>query len=455
MTSADRKAQVLSGTIGFLGEVFMFPRLLPLLLCVGCSEYDFHNKMETEPPGDDTPRLPTISVTPSTIALGVVEPGQTGDEVVTIANIGEADLVVSDLTLATGAGWAITATGLDTIAPDEATSAVLTWDSMDSASGADTLSVASNDPEAPVVDVALSWSLDADAPPQGELAITPRSHDFGLVDVGLTQTVRFTVANIGDGALTVDDLQFSATSTELAMSTLAVPLPWDLAPGDTETLDVTYTPVDDISDEGAVLARSDAGDQQADVFGNGKTFDGFSTGWYVWDPRNPIPTTTDSDHVVDHHGDEDVYFYENSGMHGMTDSTDRAGDFAILRDYVIANAGAPIVPSGPFDWDESSTVSQFNEATFTYFLCDFFLPADADPSTYTIESGNVDDGIRVIVNGHILGHQKLGQSSGAWTLEYAVPGAVNTLVIILVDDAAVHKYVRGLGFWHDGALVEG
>ena len=32
---------------------------------------------------------------------------------------------------------------------------------------------------------------------------------------------------------------------------------------------------------------------------------------------------------------------------------------------------------------------------------------------------------------------------------------MNTLVIILVDDAAVRKYVRGLGFWHDGALVEG
>jgi hypothetical protein len=139
----------------------------------------------------------------------------------------------------------------------------------------------------------------------------------------------------------------------------------------------------------------------------------------------------------------------------MSGSADLPADFAILRDYVIANAGAPIVPSGPFDWDESSTVTQFAEATFTYFLCDFYLPADADPTAYTIETGAVDDGIRVIVNGHILGHQKLSVLAGRWTLEHAVPGEVNTLVVILVDDAAVNKYLHGLGFWFEGALVEG
>ena len=63
--------------------------------------------------------------------------------------------------------------------------------------------------------------------------------------------------------------------------------------------------------------------------------------------------------------------------------------------------------------------------------------------------------LRVIVNGQVLGHQKLGESSDVWTLEHAVSGAVNTLVIFLVDDAAVHKYVSDLCFWHHGALVEG
>jgi hypothetical protein len=431
----------------------MTVRWLPLLLCAGCTEYDFHNDKSTEPPGDDG--LPVISVAPGAVDLGIVQADETGEEVVTIANIGTGDLVLSALTLASGASWSITAGGIETLAPDEATTAVLTWEALESVSGEDALSVASNDPETPVVDVPLSWLLETEEAPLGVLSISPSSHDFGTIEAGRIETARFTVENIGDGPLTVTDLQFSATSSELALEPLSVPLPWNLAPGDTQGVGVSYAPVDDIPDEGAVLASSDVGDQQADVTGNGRLFDGFSTGWYVWDPRNPISTVTDPDHVVDHHGDEDSYFYENSGMHGMTGSVDLAADFAVLRDYVITNAGAPIIPTGPFDWDESSTVSQFNEATFTYFLCDFYLPITADPGAYTIETGPVDDGVRVLVNGHILGHQKLSDAQGQWTLEHATPGAVNTLLVILVDDAAVYKYLVGLGFWHEGALVEG
>ena len=431
----------------------MTVRCLPLLLCAGCTEYDFHGDKSPEPPGEDS--TPVIAVAPGTIDLGIVDAEEMGEEIVTIANIGTEDLVIFELALAAGAAWSITAEGLDLLAPDEATTAILSWEARASVSGEDVLSVSSNDPEAPVVDVPLSWLLETEEAPLGVLSISPSSHDFGTVDVGRVETARFTVENIGEGPLTVTDLHFSATSSELALVPISAALPWTLYPGDTQGVGVSYTPIDDIPDEGAVLAISDVGDQQADVFGTGKPFEGFSTGWYVWDPRNPISTVTDPDHVVDHHGDEDSYFYENSGMHGMTGSTDLAADFAVLRDYVITNAGAPIVPTGPFDWDESSTVSQFNEATFTYFLCDFYLPITADPAAYTIETGRVDDGIRVLVNGHILGHQKLGEAGGRWTLEHANPGAVNTLLVILVDDAAVHKYLRGLGFWHEGSLVEG
>ena len=49
----------------------------------------------------------------------------------------------------------------------------------------------------------------------------------------------------------------AAADIELALSPLAVPLPWALDPGDTQTVDVTYIPVDDIADEGAVVALSD------------------------------------------------------------------------------------------------------------------------------------------------------------------------------------------------------
>ena len=51
--------------------------------------------------------------------------------------------------------------------------------------------------------------------------------------------------------------------------------------------------------------------------------------------------------------------------------------------------------------------------------------------------------------------QKISDPSGTWALEHAIPGAVNTLLVILVDDAAVHKGIASLSFLHDGVLVEG
>jgi hypothetical protein len=64
----------------------------------------------------------------------------------------------------------------------------------------------------------------------------------------------------------------------------------------------------------------------------------------------------------------------------------------------------------------------------------------------------VDDGIQVMVNGAILGRISLGQA-GAWPLSNAVPGQVNTLIIILVDDSRVDKYVSDLAFYRDGVMV--
>ncbi|MDP6934435.1 MAG: hypothetical protein QGG40_16030, partial [Myxococcota bacterium] len=158
--------------------------------------------------------------------------------------------------------------------------------------------------------------------------------------------------------------------------------------------------------------------------------------------------------VIDHHGDVDLYWYEPSGAHGIVDSSDPETDFATMRDYVIDNAGAPTEVSGPFTYDASSSISTYEYATFTYFLCDFWLDADEDPSSYEISSGSVDDGIQVMVNGEILGQLKLGES-GSWGLDNATAGEVNTLIIILVDDSASDKYVNELAFYKDGVMVEG
>jgi hypothetical protein len=60
-----------------------------------------------------------------------------------------------------------------------------------------------------------------------------------------------------------------------------------------------------------------------------------------------------------------------------------------------------------------------------------------------------------MVYGEVLGDILLG-NSGRWSLDgVGVPGAVNTLAVILMDNAQVDKYVYDLAFLKDGVIVEG
>ena len=125
-----------------------------------------------------------------------------------------------------------------------------------------------------------------------------------------------------------------------------------------------------------------------------------------------------------------------------------------MRQYILANAGPPIQVSGPFNFNEASYISTFAFATYTYFMCDFYLDPNIDVSRYAISGGSVDDGIQVMMNGEILGRRLLGEGAFSWPLQSANSGAINTLIIILVDDSASNKYAWDLAFTLDGQMVE-
>ena len=260
--------------------------------------------------------------------------------------------------------------------------------------------------------------------------------------------------------LVVDDVSYVTTSRELSLDRRPGEngsLPWRIDPGAGQLVQVDYAPTDDSQDSGTLQVGSNDPDQpvaEATQVGNGRLFDDFYTGWYVYDDGIAYETTSNPSYVVDYHGDEDLYWYEPSGAHGLLGSSDPTTDFELMRQYVLDHAGAPIVPTGPFDYDASSSLATFEWATFTYFMCDFYLDPHDDSSLYEISSGAVDDGIQVMVNGAILGRITLGQS-GSWPLSNAVAGQVNTLIIILVDDSAVNKYIHDLAFYRDGVMVTG
>lgn len=295
--------------------------------------------------------------------------------------------------------------------------------------------------------------------PQPVIRVEPSFHDFGTNDPWQTTTQPITVTNAGGVSLQVSDLRYDTATTELVFSAdeaVNGPLPWLLQPGESRVVQVTYTPVDEVQDEGTlVVSSNDLANPRADAVQVGVArFSGFNTGWYIVNDDTPYDLTSDRAHRVDYDGDPDAYWYEPSGNHGMTDSLDVPGDFEALRDYVIGRAGAPTPVTGPLSFYAPSELPDMEEGSFSYILCDFWMDPSDDPSRYTISSGPVDDGIRVIVNGEILGELTYNQS-GSWPLTNAVPGAVNTLVVILMDNAMWEKYVNDLAFYKDGVMVGG
>lgn len=311
----------------------------------------------------------------------------------------------------------------------------------------------------------LEYGLEKDVLPAApgenlpDLVVEPAFHDFGTLELGQTANVTVTLANVGNEALHVEDLVYDAVGTELSLDVDPLtngPLPWTIEPGEAIDVHVSYVPVDESVDDGAIVVASDDPEEptaRAEQTGRTRPFPGFSTGWYIYEDPT-VYETLDPAHVVDRVGDPDGYWYEPSGVHGLVDSLDPEADFADLRSWILAHAGAPVPVTGPLTFVSDSAIPDLEGASYTWILCDFWIDWTDDPTTWSVTTGLVDDGVRVIVNGEVLGDLEYGQT-GSWPLRNAVPGTVNSLVVILQDNAAVERFVTDLGFWHDGMMVEG
>lgn len=414
-----------------------------------CNEYDLSGK-EPSPGADSDPGIPDIAVRPAALDLGALPVGGEAAGTVRIANEGGAPLTLADRLEIAGGAFSVSALEATEIAPGDQTEVIVTFapDAPGEAAGA--LRISSDDPDEPTVEVPLSGR--AGAP---DIEILPATHDFGTLEPGASATQEVTIRNAGDAPLTLSDLRWISASAEFSLS---LPAPQPLAPGDALTVPVTYAPADDHPDEGSITVRSDDPDEPesgSNLYGNGRLFQGFATGWYIVDDSTSYETTSNPAYIVDYHGDSDGYWYEPSGAHGLTGSADPAADFATLRSYVIARAGAPTPVTGPLTFRSTSGVPALSYASYSYIVCDFWIDPAEDPAIYEVSTGTVDDGLRVIVNGVVLGDVLLG-NSGRFSLSgVGLPGQVNTLAVILMDNAAVDKYVYDLAFYRGGVIVSG
>jgi len=195
-----------------------------------------------------------ISVKPTSLDFGKVVVGDTSaPQIVTVANIGTADLMVTNVTK--NGDFTVTATNcpLDGIlVPGASCTADVVFkpESLGDLTG--TLFIYSDDPDASVVDVELSGTgIPTPAP---DISVSPVSLDFGSVIIGNTSPQTVTVTNAGSAPLNVGTLAVTGSDYSIANDSCSGSA---VAVSGNCTVDVVFAPSSEGAGTGTLSIPSD------------------------------------------------------------------------------------------------------------------------------------------------------------------------------------------------------
>jgi len=226
--------------------------------------------------GSDLP-LPDIDVWPLTIDFGTVVVGTSATEQVEVANVGTADLDVTSLTLATGGEFSfncLTLPGI--IVPGGVEYIDVTYTPVDNTADYDTLTIASNDPDEPTVEV----ELIAAPTPQPDIDVDPWTVDFGDVKINTTENAWVTIYNVGNADLNLNSISVNGPA---AFAIPTNPQGTIVGAGGDTQMQVSFTPTYEIPYTGMVDIDSNDPDEPTvyvDLLGDGATPEIEIDPWY-------------------------------------------------------------------------------------------------------------------------------------------------------------------------------
>lgn len=186
-------------------------------------------------------------------------------------------------------------------------------------------------------------------------------------------------------------------------------------------------------------------------------------GWWSYFSNTKVATPSSAAHQITAYGDEDTYYFEPSGGHGLQEDPavlpkDQAWQKMI--DFILANANGVSLQS-EFSINTSSDLQSLQEAYFGWALVLLYVPKDKYCDDYKIHIGSVDDGVQAMANATILGYDKLGeQDKYIDMVEYnssppklVLRPGINEVILIHEDQAAVERYVTNVWIEHNGQKV--
>jgi len=204
---------------------------------------------QAEDPSDEPD--PDIFVNTTSIDYGEVDIGETGSASVTIRNDGEGTLRIKDLELGGDDAFSLdleddsssetdgeVATSPNfTLEPGESEQVPVIFEPTSDADYSGTLTIHSDDPETPLVDVALTG--DGQQPSSPGVTVSSRSLTFEDATVGEQSVRNVTVTNTGEEELLVDEQSIQPADGDFEILT---PLGDNISPGESDTLSVGFTP---------------------------------------------------------------------------------------------------------------------------------------------------------------------------------------------------------------------
>lgn len=181
---------------------------------------------------------PNIAVAPTSLAFGSITVGGNSNLTVTVSNSGNAALTVSGLGLTGSADFSLVTPPSTpfNVAAGGSASVSVRYAPATAAADAGTLSIASNDPDTPLVSVSLSGTGVA-----CNTTVSPLTLGFGEVALGDSSTLIVTIANNGTSTCVVQNLTLTG-SVDFDLGPTAPVTPFNLTPGSSVMVPIVFAP---------------------------------------------------------------------------------------------------------------------------------------------------------------------------------------------------------------------
>jgi hypothetical protein len=178
------------------------------------------NRARVDLPLSGNGLAPVIEVTPASLGFGSVRVGQTKDLPLTVRNPGDVSLAVSSIASSNAQFSVISPAGAFNVAAGSSVTVNVRFAPNSAGAKTGALSINSNDPNRPRVDVSLTGTGVAPV-----IEVTPSSLSFGNVATGESLSLNLTVRNIGNATLNLSSITSSDPQFTISLLTTTFALP--------------------------------------------------------------------------------------------------------------------------------------------------------------------------------------------------------------------------------------